>query len=175
MGSEYLLLIFVVIGGGALYPEIDQSGPTANGMSSKQHQSISFHFCLTFLSDRELLDCPNCTIPTNCQGEVKFHLRSVKVSRIESSWERISRLYTSWRHLGADNGSDSFFVLFLEPETLQNWLRTSRFPKFLREKRIWWFRCKEERGPNLESWCSKSHRRPLNHLLPTKWVRMRSY
>ena len=124
----------IILGGGALYPEIDQSGPTANGMSSKQHQSISFHFCLIFLSDRELLDCSNCAIPTNCQGEAKFHLRSVKVSRIESSWERISRLYTSWRHLGADNGSDSFFVLFLEPETLQNWLRVSRFPKFLRRK-----------------------------------------
>ena len=130
------------VGGGALYPEIDQSGSTANGMSSKQHQSISFHFCLIFLSDRELLDCSNCAIPTNCQGEAKFHLRSVKVSRIESSWERISRLYTSWRHLGADNGSDSFFVLFLEPETLQNWLQTSRFPKFLkREKWIWLFGC----------------------------------
>ena len=73
-----------LLGGGALYPEIDQSGPTANGMSSKQHQSISFHFCLLFLSDRELLDCSNCAIPTNCQGEAKFHLRSVKVSRSQN-------------------------------------------------------------------------------------------
>ena len=53
-------------------------------MSSKQHQSISFHFCLLFLSDRELLDCSNCAIPTNCQGEAKFHLRSVKVSRSQN-------------------------------------------------------------------------------------------
>ena len=118
----------VRIGGGALYPEIDQSGPTANGMSSKHHQSISFHFCLIFLSDRELLDCSNCAIPTNCQGEAKFHLRSVKVSRIESSWERISRLYTSWRHLGADNGSDSFFWMCLEPETSKTGSGASRFP-----------------------------------------------
>ena len=53
-------------------------------MSSKQHQSISFHFCLIFLSDRELLDCSNCVIPTNCQGEAKFHLRTVKVSRSQN-------------------------------------------------------------------------------------------
>jgi len=118
----------MILGGGALYSEIDQSGPTANGMSSKQHQSISFHFCLIFLSDRELLDCSNCAIPTNCQGEAKFHLRSVKVSRIESSWERISRLYTSWRHLGADNGSDSFFWMCLEPETSKTGSGASRFP-----------------------------------------------
>ena len=80
----------------------------------------------------------------------------MKVSRIESSWERISRLYTSWRHLGADNGSDSFFVLFLEPETLQNWLQTSRFPKFLkREKWIWLFGCWAERGSDREYRFSK--------------------
>ena len=69
---------FISVGGGALYPEIDQSGPTGNEMSSKQHQSISFHFCLIFLSDRKLLDCSNCAIPTNCQGETKLIFEKIK-------------------------------------------------------------------------------------------------
>ena len=67
-----------MIGGGALYPEIDQSGPISNEMSSKQRQSISFHFCLIFLSDRKLLDCSNYAIPTNCQGETKLIFEKIK-------------------------------------------------------------------------------------------------
>ena len=66
-------------------------------MSSKRHQSISFDFYLTFPSDRELLDCSNCVIPTNCQGETKFHVNPWKLSRSQiielQSW---TRKYRDW-------------------------------------------------------------------------------
>ena len=61
-------------------------------MASKRHQSISCDFYLTFPSDRELLDCSNCVIPTNCQGETKFHVNPWKLSRSQiiklQSWRR---------------------------------------------------------------------------------------
>ena len=121
-----------ILGGGALYPEIDQSGSAANGMSSKQHRSISVHFCLIFLSDRELLDCSNCAIPTNCQGEAKFHLRSVKVSRSQNPAGKGYRACTLPGGIWARTMDQTLsFVSFLEPETVplvQNRLRTSRFP-----------------------------------------------